>query len=70
MPAQTHWYDILKASSHEALTEAINTAAAQGWEPVQCWSAGKTVGGNSLIASTDHFCLVRIPVEAATAVSN
>lgn len=62
MPTQTHWYDVIKASNHDALRDAINTAAAQGWEPVQCWSDRQAGHANSIQSATDHFCLLRMPV--------
>lgn len=73
MPHRTYWYDTIKASNHEELREFINTAAEQGWEPIECWSdrrVGSGGGDGSLLATispTDHFCLLRMPVEAATA---
>jgi hypothetical protein len=60
---RTYWYDILKATTHELLAQAINEAAEQGWEPTQCWS---DKSGNPMMGqyATDHFCLVRMPVNA------
>lgn len=63
-----YWYETLKASTHEELTKFINEAAEQGWEPVQCWSDRssnplKVLGDTQY--GTEHFCLMRISVEAA-----
>lgn len=58
-----YWYDTIKASNHEELREFINTAAEQGWEPVECWSA-VMIGTLQVHMpnATDHFCLLRMPV--------
>lgn len=59
-----YYYDILKASNHDDLRDMINVAAAQGWEPVECYAA---LGWNtatfvsSAARAIDHFCLMRRP---------
>ncbi len=57
---QMYFYDTLKASDHEELTRFINHAAAQGWEPVQCWSDKNAFHPSMAV---DHFCLMRRPVD-------
>lgn len=54
---QTYWYDIIKAASHDDLRVAINEAAAQGWEPIECYAALGTFGAGP--RNIDHFCLLR-----------
>jgi hypothetical protein len=55
MPAEFE-YKIIKESSHDKLTKALNTEAAEGWEPINVYLLG--------IGTAEHFALLRRPLKA------
>jgi hypothetical protein len=55
MPAEFE-YKIIKESSHDKLTTALNTEAAEGWEPINVYLLG--------IGTAEHFALLRRPLKA------
>lgn len=60
---QTYFYDTIRASDHEELARFVNHAATQGWEPIQCWSDRASFNIAVGVNGTDHFCLMRRPVD-------
>ena len=54
--APQQWqFEVVSGATAQDMTALINTRAALGWEPIQCWCVAYTY------LPLLHYCLMRLP---------